>query len=75
MCVDCVLTSSRIAQVDPGDGPPSEVVLSHSYRSTNSSVGVNPHGSAEKVKLLLNNSHLEPQAVKPPCHNGDDDSE
>jgi hypothetical protein len=28
MCVDCVLTSSRIAQVDPGDGPPSEVVLS-----------------------------------------------
>jgi hypothetical protein len=29
MCVDCVLTSPRIAQVDPGDGPPFEVVLSH----------------------------------------------
>jgi hypothetical protein len=28
MCVDCVLTSLRIAQVDPGDRPPSEVVLS-----------------------------------------------
>jgi hypothetical protein len=28
MCVDCVLASSRIAQVDPGDGPPPEVVLS-----------------------------------------------
>jgi hypothetical protein len=46
-----------------------------SYRSTNSSVGVNPHGSAEKVKLLLNSSHLEPQAVKPLRHRGDDDSE
>jgi hypothetical protein len=29
-------------------------------RSMNSHVGVNPHGSAEKVKLLLNYSHLEP---------------
>jgi hypothetical protein len=28
MCVDCILASPRIAQVDPGDGPPSEVVLS-----------------------------------------------
>jgi hypothetical protein len=37
--------------------------------------GSDPHGSAEKVKLLLNNSHLEPQAVKPPHHHGDDDSE
>jgi hypothetical protein len=36
-----------------------------SCRSMNSSVGVKPHGSAEKVKLLLNTSHLEPQAVKP----------
>jgi hypothetical protein len=40
----------------------------------NSSVGVNPHES-EKVKLLLNSSHLEPQAVKPPCHHEDDDLE
>jgi hypothetical protein len=47
----------------------------NSCRSTNSLVGVNPHGSAEKVKLLLNNSHLEPQAVKPPHHRGDDDLE
>jgi hypothetical protein len=28
MCVDCVLDSSRIAQVDPGDEPLPEVVLS-----------------------------------------------
>jgi hypothetical protein len=33
-------------------------------------MGVNPHGSEEKVKLLLNSSHLEPQAVKPPRHHG-----
>jgi hypothetical protein len=46
-----------------------------SCRSTNSPVGVNPRRSAEKVKLLLNSSHLEPQAVKPPRHHGDDDSE
>jgi hypothetical protein len=47
----------------------------NSYRSTNSPVGVNPHGRNEKVKLLLNNSHLEPHAVKIPRHRGDDDSE
>jgi hypothetical protein len=35
------------------------------YRSTNSSVKVNPHESTEKVKLLLNSSHLKPQAVRP----------
>ncbi len=34
-----------------------------SCRSTNSPVGVNPHGSVEKMKLLPNSSHLEPQAV------------
>jgi hypothetical protein len=35
-------------------------------RSTKSSVGVNPQGrSTEKVKLLLHDSHLEPQAVRP----------
>jgi hypothetical protein len=32
-----------------------------SCRSTNSPVEVNPHGTAEKVKMLLNNSHLVPQ--------------
>jgi hypothetical protein len=36
-------------------------------------MGVNLHGSAEKMKLLLNSSHLEPQAVKMPRHRGDDD--
>jgi hypothetical protein len=46
-----------------------------SYRSTNSPVGVNPHGSAEKVKLLLNSSHPEPQVVKLQHHHGDDDLE
>jgi hypothetical protein len=46
-----------------------------SYRSTNSPVGVNPHGSAEKVKLLLNRNHLEPQAVNPVRHREDDDLE
>jgi hypothetical protein len=30
-----------------------------SCQSTNSPVGVNSHGSTEKVKLLLNSSHLE----------------
>jgi hypothetical protein len=39
-----------------------------SYWSMNSLVAMNPHGSVEKVKLLLNISHLEPQAVKPPHH-------
>jgi hypothetical protein len=43
--------------------------------STNSPVGVNPHVSAEKVKLLLNSSNLEPHAVKPQLHRGDDDLE
>jgi hypothetical protein len=46
-----------------------------SCRSMNSPVGVNPHGSLKKVKKLLNSSHLEPQAVKPQRHRGDDDSE
>jgi hypothetical protein len=46
-----------------------------SCRSTNSPVGVNPYASVEKVKLLLNSNHLEPQAVKPPHHRGDNNSE
>jgi hypothetical protein len=29
MCVDCVLASPRIAQVDPDDEPLPEVALSH----------------------------------------------
>jgi hypothetical protein len=31
MCVDCVLASPKIAQVDPDDEPLPEVVLSHSF--------------------------------------------
>jgi hypothetical protein len=46
-----------------------------SCQSMNSSVGVNPHGSAEKVKLLLNSSHLEPQALRPQRYRGADDLE
>jgi hypothetical protein len=46
-----------------------------SCQSMNSPVGVNLHGSMEKVKLLLNGSHLEPQAVKLQRHRGDDDLE
>jgi hypothetical protein len=46
-----------------------------SCRSMNLPVGANPHGSAEKVKLLLNCSHLEPQAVKLQRHRGDYDLE
>jgi hypothetical protein len=43
-------------------------------RSTKSSVGKNPQGrSGEKVKLLVNDSHLEPEVVRPQRHHGDDD--
>jgi hypothetical protein len=31
MCVDCVLASPRIAQVDPGDKPHPEVVPSQEF--------------------------------------------
>jgi hypothetical protein len=46
-----------------------------SCQSMNSSVGVNPLGSMEKVKLLLNGSHLEPQAVRLQRPHGDDNLE
>jgi hypothetical protein len=36
---------------------------------------VNLDGSIEKVKLLLNSSHLEPQVVRPPRPRGDDNME
>jgi hypothetical protein len=42
-------------------------------RITKSSARVNPQGrSTEKVKLLLNDNHLEPQAVRPQRNRGDD---
>jgi hypothetical protein len=45
-------------------------------QSMKSSTGVNPQGrSAVKVKLLLNGSHLEPQAVRPQRHHRDDNLE
>jgi hypothetical protein len=41
-------------------------------RSTKSPAGVNPQGrSTEKMKLMLNDSHLEPQAVKSQRYHGD----
>jgi hypothetical protein len=43
--------------------------------SSNSYVGVNPHGSTKKVKLLLNGNHLKPQAVRPQRPRGDDNIE
>jgi hypothetical protein len=43
-----------------------------SCRSMNSPVGMNLHGSAVNVKLLLNDSHPESQAMKPQHHHGDD---
>jgi hypothetical protein len=43
MCVDCVLASLRIAQVDPGNEPLPEVVLSHTPVSP--SREPNPHRS------------------------------
>jgi hypothetical protein len=46
------------------------------HRSMKSSAGVNSQGRrAEKVKLLLNNSDLKPQAVRPQRHCRDDDLE
>jgi hypothetical protein len=45
-------------------------------QSTKSSTGVNPQGrSMEKVKLQLNDSHLEPKAVRPQRHRMDDNLE
>jgi hypothetical protein len=45
-------------------------------QSMKSYVEVNPQGrNTEKVKLLLNDSHLEPQAVMLQHHHGDDDLE
>jgi hypothetical protein len=46
-----------------------ECLFIPSRLSTKSSVGVNPQGrSAKNMKLLLNDCHLEPQAVRPQRH-------
>jgi hypothetical protein len=45
-------------------------------QSSKSSAGVNPQDrSAEKVKLLLNDSHLKPHAVRPQHPHGENDFE
>jgi hypothetical protein len=53
MCVDYVLTSSKIAQVDPDDGPFSKVVLSQLICPT---IGDFPspeiHTGTSKLKLI-----------------------
>jgi hypothetical protein len=38
MCIDYVLASARITQVDPGDGPLPEVVLSQHLPKDNEEV-------------------------------------
>jgi hypothetical protein len=61
MCVDCVLASPRIAQVDLGDEPPSEVVLSASIerRRPAISVALPPSGAiGENPDDLLSLSEL-----------------
>jgi hypothetical protein len=46
------------------------------HRSTKSSAVVNPQGRrVEKVKLLLNGSHLKPQTIMPQCYREDVDLE
>jgi hypothetical protein len=49
MCVDCVLASLRITQVDPGDEPLSDVVLSQWRPSLWSSVERQWHDRATSL--------------------------
>jgi hypothetical protein len=60
MCVDCVLTSPRIAQVDPGDRPLPEVVLSRKgaiYIQITVATGV---GDATTPVAYEDHSSIEP---------------
>jgi hypothetical protein len=60
MCVDYVLASPRITQVDPGDEPLPEVVLSHLWllqRKCGESSGDN---------LCLNQSSKQVMSSSPP---------
>jgi hypothetical protein len=43
MCVDCVLASPIIAQVDPDDGPLSEVVLSQTMCTKSKGLPIDVH--------------------------------
>jgi hypothetical protein len=58
MCVDCVIASPRIAQVDPGNGPLPKVLLSHWKpldhvpASPNDSKKINFQMKSLKFKLL-----------------------
>jgi hypothetical protein len=54
MCVDCVLVSPRIAQVDPGDGPPPEVVVTK-QKADKGSV---------KQPIILSFAYLPPLLMK-----------
>jgi hypothetical protein len=46
------------------------------HRSMKSFAVVNPQGRrVEKVKLLLNESHLKPQTIMPQCYHEDVDLE
>jgi hypothetical protein len=59
MCVDCVLASLRIAQVDPGDGPLPEVVLSQRRVSTMNPPSVT-HGAEPPVTSPASNVTILP---------------
>jgi hypothetical protein len=61
MCVDCVLASPRIAQVGPGDGPLSEVVLSQ-YSSLPTMPHLSPthHETSKHVSPHETDSRVEP---------------
>jgi hypothetical protein len=54
MCVDCVLTSPRIAQVDPGDEPLPEVVLSQlvSEQTWGNTLAPKSHNYALSVRII-----------------------
>jgi hypothetical protein len=55
MCVDCVLASPRIAQVDPSDEPLPEVVLSQVSGSL--SMTDPSHGSVGSKGIVMLTSH------------------
>jgi hypothetical protein len=67
MCVDCGLASPRIAQVDPGDGPPSEVVLSQSCTPSSCSNGHSSafQNNAPRTSMTNRKSMGESES---PCH-------
>jgi hypothetical protein len=66
MCVDYVLASPRIAQVDPGDEPPSEVVLSQLVPDLVSC----PHAHQQNGTTERKHRHIVVMGLAcPPSHN------